>query len=318
MATILLTGASAFSGLWIAEALAADGHFVLAPLLRNRDDYAGVRRERVARLCEIAEVVFETPFATARFCNLIKDHRPDLMAHHAAQISNYREPEYDPLVGLLRNVEGLRIVTQALASSDARAIITTGTTFEAGEGGSDPVDLAVTRYGLSQSLTREVWRHETRWAGLTHGRFVIPAPFGVLEEGRLAWSLFQNWLADKPGLVRAPTCIRDNIPVPLLGQAYSRLVSRILEYGQSDVIARPSGIVGTQGDFARLIAMEVENRLDLRCLVELNRSPDLSEPHSRINSEICIPKGWNSRQFWDSYIAYYVGLQTRGLLSLPA
>lgn len=318
MATILLTGASAFSGLWIAEALAADGHHVLAPLFRGQDAYAGIRRERVNRLGQIAEVVFAAPVATPRFYDLIGSRRPSVMAHHAAQISNYRELDYDPVDGLVRNVEGMRDVIQALSSSGAVAIITTGTTFELGEGGADPLDLAVTRYGLSQSLTREMWRHETRWAGLAHARFVIPAPFGVLEEGRFAWSLFQNWLSDRPGVVRAPALIRDNVPAPLLGMAYSRLVDRLLEGGPSDTTARPSGIVGTQADYARTVARQVEARLNRKCSVELSAPPYAAEPGVRINSETCIPEGWDDGPFWDSYVQYYVDLQTRGLLSSPA
>lgn len=318
MATILLTGASAFSGLWIAEALAADGHHVLAPLFRGQDAYAGIRRDRVTRLGEIAEIVFDASFATPRFCDLIRSRRPSVMAHHAAQIHGYRDPEYDPIAGLMRNVAGAREVIRILSTSGAEAIITTGTSFEIGEGGAAPLDLAVTRYGLSQSLVRDLWRHETRWAGLAHGRFVIPAPFGVLEEGRLVWSLFQSWFDHRPAFVRAPTYVRDNVPAPLLGDVYSRLVSGLLDGKLSDVTARPSGFVGTQADFAQRVATEVEARLNRPCPVELNPSPEVSEPGVRVNSETCIPEGWDERPFWDSYVQYYLGLQARGLLSSSA
>ena len=58
MARILLTGASSFTGLWIAEALAAAGYEVVAPLTRDADAYPGLRGERVARLAGSAARVF--------------------------------------------------------------------------------------------------------------------------------------------------------------------------------------------------------------------------------------------------------------------
>jgi len=62
---VLLTGASSFTGLWIAEALARAGFQVTAPLRRARADYDDLRLERVERLTQSADVVFETPFGSS-------------------------------------------------------------------------------------------------------------------------------------------------------------------------------------------------------------------------------------------------------------
>ena len=70
--TVLLTGASAFTGVWIAEALAAAGFKVLAPLLRERDAYDGVRRDRVLRLERCAQVSFGRPFGSDPFLDDIR------------------------------------------------------------------------------------------------------------------------------------------------------------------------------------------------------------------------------------------------------
>ena len=72
MARILLTGASSFTGLWIAEALAASGHEVVAPLTREADAYPGLRGERVARLAASAARIFETPLDSDRFRDLAR------------------------------------------------------------------------------------------------------------------------------------------------------------------------------------------------------------------------------------------------------
>jgi nucleoside-diphosphate-sugar epimerase len=55
---VVLTGASSFSGLWFAQALAAGGHDVVMPLRATSiDSYSGIRAARVARLQSLGRVV---------------------------------------------------------------------------------------------------------------------------------------------------------------------------------------------------------------------------------------------------------------------
>lgn len=318
MAKVLLTGASSFSGLWIAEALAATGHHVVAPVRRSRDDYSGLRAERIDRLAESVEVVFEAPFASPVFSELARAGF-DLLAHHAADIPNYRSADYDVMDGVNRNLLGAEAVLSAFAGAGGKAVIATGTAFEAGEGRAEPGDLAVSPYGLSKTLTNEALRHLARWRDLKFGKFVIAGPFGPLEEGRFGWSLFQRWFAGEAGLVRTPRYVRDNIPVPLLGQAYAALARDLLDAaGPDQKIARPSGFVGTQEAFAHLLAREMAPRLGLACEVEVAAQPALTEPLVRVNCDPWITPGWPAAQFWDDYAAYYGRIAAAGLLSAPA
>lgn len=318
MAQVLLTGASSFTGLWIAEALAARGHQVVAPLLRSKADYSGLRGERVARLAGAAEIVFQAPFGAAAFLELIENRRFDLLAHHAADIANYRSPDYDAIAGVARNVEGARETFRALARRGALAVVATGTAFESGEGGEGPEALAVSPYGLSKSLTNEAYRHFARWEGLGFGKFVIAGPFGVLEEGRFVWSLMQSWFAGRPGEVRAPRYVRDNIPVPLLGRAYADLVDAMTAAPGAERVARPQGFVGTQEAFGHRLAAEMAPRLGLACAVEVWAQPVLAEPEVRVNAEPCLDQDWDEPGFWDDYAAYYQRIARDGLLGAPA
>ncbi len=316
MALVLLTGASSFSGLWIAEALAGAGHTVVAPLRRRLEDYGGIRLDRVRRLQAVAEVAFGHAFDTPAFLDLVSSRRWDALAHHGADIPGYREAGYDVVAGVSRNAGGAREVLSRLAAGNGQAVvIATGTTFEAGEGMSDPDDLAISPYGLSKGLTNQVWRHLARWQGLRFGKFVVAAPFGPWEEGRFAWSLFQSWLAGEPALVRTPRYVRDNLPAPLLGIAYVRLLHDLMTGEAAEIVARPSGFVGGQGDFARKLAAEARPRLGRACEVTEAAQPELREPYLRVNTDPVRDQTWDARAFWDAYVDYYVALDARGLLA---
>lgn len=319
MARILLTGASSFTGLWIAEALAGAGHEVVATLTRGEGDYPGLRGERVARLAGSAARMFETPLDSDRFRELARTGRFDLFAHHAADIPGYRSPDYDVAAGVARNLAGAEAAVRAAADGGCRALVATATVFEPGEGGEGPDAPAVSPYGLSKGLTGKALAGFAEDADLAFGRFVIANPFGVLEEGRMGWSLFQAWFRGEPGRVLTPAYVRDNQPVPALAEAYGRLAERLLAAeGPVKLDARPSGLVGTQGDFARRLAAEAGPRLGLACDLVLNDQVDFPEPRVRVNDEPCLPPGWTGEAFFDAYAEYYAQLAGGGRLSGPA
>ncbi|MCA3722997.1 MAG: NAD(P)-dependent oxidoreductase [Phenylobacterium sp.] len=319
MARILLTGASSFTGLWIAEALAAACHEVVAPLTRQADGYPGLRGERVARLSASAARVFEAPLDSDRFRDLARTGGFDLFAHHGADIPGYRSPDYDVAAGVARNLAGAGPAVRAAADGGCRVLISTATVFEPGEGGEGPDAPAVSPYGLSKGLTGQALAGFAEEAGLSFGRFVIANPFGVLEEGRMGWSLFQAWFRGEPGRVLTPAYVRDNQPAPHLADAYVRLAGRLLESDRPVKLdARPSGLVGTQGDFAKRLAAEAGPRLGLACDLVLNNQVDFPEPRVRVNDEPCLPSGWRGEAFFDAYTDYYARLAAEGRFNGPA
>ncbi|WP_374573177.1 NAD-dependent epimerase/dehydratase family protein [Phenylobacterium sp.] len=314
MPSVLLTGSSSFSGMWIAQAFAQAGWRVVAPLRRRHADYSGLRLERVRRVGAVAEARFGVDLTTSSIDQVIERGGPfDLYAHHAADIPNYRDPAYEVAEGVARNTARARQVFHRLKASGAKAVIATGTTFEADERLAPPDDLAVSPYGLSKTLTNQALRHFAHWEGLDFGRFVVAAPFGPWEEGRFVWSLFQAWMAGHTAVVRTPAYVRDNIPAPLLARAYVKLAEEMLA-GQGDRISRPAGFVGTQGEFALRVAREAEGRLGRTCAVSALEQTAFPEPRSRVNDEPAIPDDWNATAFWDEYIEYYQMVDRSGLL----
>jgi nucleoside-diphosphate-sugar epimerase len=310
---ILLTGASSFTGLWIAEALAAAGFEVIAPLLRPAADYEGVRADRVTRLAAAARVLFETPFGSDAFLHAVRAAGPiDLLAHHAAHITGYRDPAFDAVDALRRNTAGAQAVLRAAAEAGARAIILTGTVFEAGEGG-DPDSAPVTPYGLSKTLTRTAFEYWAGQAGLRFGRFIIPSPYGALEERRFGWHLFRSWFAGETPQVRTPLYLRDHIAAPQLARAYVDAVHAALA-AEGPTTARPSGWIATQGDFAVRVAAEARARLGRDCPLELADQTTFDEPRVRVNAQPVDPAGWDEAAFWDGYVGWYADLHARGRL----
>lgn len=304
---ILLTGASSFTGLWIAKALADRGFEVIAPLKRPTEDYGEVRAERVQRLARHAQVVANCPFGSPRFHDLIASRRDwGLLAHHAADVTDYRAASYDPMRAVFRNTDGAREVFEALAARGAQAVIATASVFETGEGASTPSDLAVTPYGLAKSLSSEAFRHFAGWSGLRFGKFVVPSPYGAFEERRFGWYLFESWFSGRTPQVKTPLYVRDHIPATLLAKAYADFAEAMLQSTQATRITRPSGWIASQGEFALKVAEQASIRLgDRVCPISLAEQVDFDEPYVRVNTERVARDGWSETAFWDDYIEFY-------------
>jgi nucleoside-diphosphate-sugar epimerase len=305
---VLLTGASSFTGVWIAKALAEAGFEVLAPLLRPEADYDGERLARLARLREVAEVVYACPFGSASFLDLA-GKRQDIvaLAHHAADVTGYREPDFDAVAAFDRNLAGAPDVLARLAGQGVRVAVATGTVFEAGEGdGAEP--LAVTPYGLSKTLTNVALQHYATWAGLRFGRFVIPSPYGPYEQQRsFPAYLFRSWRAGETPMVRTPLYLRDHLPAPRLGRAYAAHLAALLRDPAAPAVARPSGWIATQGDFARKVAAEAAVRLGRDCPVAMGEQTEFPEPLRRVNCDPPPALGWDEAAFWDDYVGWCEG-----------
>jgi nucleoside-diphosphate-sugar epimerase len=305
---VLLTGASSFTGLWIAEALAAAGFEVIAPLNRARAAYEGERLARVQRLERVAETPPSAPFASPQFDSIVRTRNISILAHHAADVTGYRDPDFDALGAFQRNTAGALGALQRLAERGVRIAVVTGTVFEAGEGGVPDEPLAVTPYGLSKTLTNVAFRHFADWSGLRFGRFVIPSPYGPYEQQRsFPAYLFRSWGAGETPTVKTPLYLRDHLPGPLLGRAYAAHLQRLLADPATPEAHRPSGWVATQGDFAGKVAAEAAARLGRHCPLALAAQTEFREPLKRVNCEPVPREDWDEAAFWDDYVSWYAG-----------
>jgi nucleoside-diphosphate-sugar epimerase len=303
---ILFTGASSFTGAWFVRELAAAGHRVTVTFRRGGDAYPDeIRRRRVALACSVAEPVHGVAFGDDAFLALVGKGGWDLLAHHAADVTNYRSPDFDVAGALQANARNLQAVLQAFRSCGGRRVLLTGSVFEGGEGAGSQGLPHFSPYGLSKALTAEVFRYHCERAGVGLGKLVIPNPFGPYEEPRYTAYLMRTWLSRGAASCANPAYVRDNIHVSLLAKAYAAFAAVIPEVGFARL--SPSGYAESQGAFTQRLAAEMRPRLGLPCEVELKCQTEFPEPQVRINTDIpdAAALGWNEAAAWDEMARYY-------------
>jgi UDP-glucose 4-epimerase len=308
---ILLTGASSFTGYWFAHALSAAGHHVVAPLRNPVAKYVdGVRAERVRRLAAVAETVEDCIFGGDRFFDIARIGGYDLLCHHAARVENYRSPDFDVTKALAENTANLHSILVTLADGGLRGVVLTGSYFEQDEGAGDRPLVAFSPYGLSKGLTAAVFKFRCHEVGVPYSKFVIPNPFGPLEEPRFGAYLARTWKSSRTARVNTPSYIRDNIHVDLLAAAYVRFVCEMTSRPSNGRL-NPSGYVESQGAFASRFAAAMRPRLGLDCQIDLAEQTDFAEPLMRVNTDPAerYVAGWRGEAAWDSYAEYLAEIQ---------
>jgi len=302
----LLTGASSFSGCWFATKLHAAQFSIVTPLRGALSAYTGVRAERVNKLGEVAEIVANCPFGGACFLNLIENNNFDVLCHHAARVGDYRSLNFDVPGALAENTCNFQAILERMLGKGLKAVIYTGTIFEANEGAGNAPMRAFSPYGLSKGLTAQVMHYWCTHYEVPFGKFVISNPFGPLEEARFCAYLMRMWQTGQVAEVRTPTYLRDNIHVDLLALAYADFVKRTVEQGRSAHFG-PMGYVETQGAFSERYAQAMRPRLGLDCKLKLLQQTDFSEPLVRINSHAIDIRAlaWSESGAWDGIADYY-------------
>lgn len=303
---VLLTGASSFSGYWFAAKLKAADFEVVAPLRRSASDYQGVRGERVQRLCDVARIVPECAFGSPKFLDLIASEEFDVLCHHAARVTDYQSLDFDVVAAISENTNNIRIIIDRMQGKGLKAVVFTGSVFEANEGAGNWPMRAFSPYGLSKGLSSDVIRHWCVHFGVPFNKFLIANPFGPFEEPRFCAYLIKTWRGGHLANVRTPNYLRDNIHVDLLALAYAQFVKRAVETKNSEKFG-PMGYAETQGAFAERFARAMRSRLGWECAVELLPQTDFLEPLARINTNPIdtVALGWSESVAWDAIADYY-------------
>lgn len=302
----------------MARALHAAGHEVVLTFTRDSAAaYEDVSARRLAIALASGRAVFGCRFGSDAMFDLITREEPfDVLCHHAAEVTDYRSPDFNPWVALERNTHRLTELLPLLRRHGCRRIVLTGTVFEADEGAGDGDRPAFSPYGLSKTLTWHTVRHYARTFGLRLGKFVIANPFGPLEKPSFTSFLAKSWLNGQTPEVRYPDYVRDNIPVSLLALAYADFVEEVgrMDPAGEPLRCNPTGYAESQGAFARRFAAELRPRLQVPCELQFLTQQDFSEPRIRISTEVCpiARRAWDESQAWDELAQWYLEAFTVG------
>jgi len=305
---ILFTGASSFTGCWFVHVLATAGHQVVAPLRGIPEKYEGVRGMRIAKLKSLCELPPGLSFGTPAFLDLIRNGGPwDLLCHHAAEATNYKSPDFDVHAATLANTLNVRTVLREFKTAGGKAVLATGSVFEQDEGAGDGTMRAFSGYGLAKGLAWQVFRFYCEEAGVPLGKFVIPNPFGPLEEPRFTAYLMKTWKQGQTAGVKTPDYVRDNIPVDLLTAVYVKFATELGQTQAPLLRINPGCYVETQGAFAQRVAREVCSRTGWACGLDLQKQQDFSEPLRRTNTQSAreLVPTWHEEKAWDAFVEYY-------------
>lgn len=315
---ILLTGASSFTGSWIAETLAKAGHQVTVTMQRSKEDYKGIQSKRIVNIERSCDLVYDCPFGSEKFLNtVLKLPKLDLLCHHAAQATNYKSQDFDVYGALKNNTEKIQDVLQCLEKVGCSHLCITGSVFEDQEGaGSDQLRV-FSPYGLSKSFTAQLIKYHCRQRGFCLGKFVIPNPFGPFEDAKLSHYLASTWLSSKIPVIETPHYVRDNIPVNLMALAYNDFVTKLRSKTDAGFHKlNPSAYAETNDAFAFRMASEMEKRWGRCCDFMGKQGATYTEPMVRINTDVLDQQslGWDEEKFWTGLAAYYMNLSKRSLL----
>lgn len=306
---ILFTGASSFTGNWFVRQLAENGHDVWATFTKeNAEAYDGIRKERVQSLMDLCHPVWSCPFGSAPFIECIRREKKwDLFCHHAADVRDYKSIDFDINAAVAQNTRNIRQVMEMLQAQACNKIVLTGSVFEQNEGAGESPMRAFSPYGLSKGLTAEIFRFWSQITGFDLGKFVIPNPFGPLEEPRFTSYLANTWLAKKNAGVKTPAYVRDNIHVSLLARGYTRFCESVKTASGFKKI-NPSGYVESQGTFAKRFAEAMQTRFNLPCEVEFSEQTTFEEPEMRVNTDRLDPAEllWDESKAWDDIADFYL------------
>jgi len=313
---LLFTGCTSFTGFHFINELAKLNEFEIhAITTKNMHEYSDQKLERLKLLDKKVKIHHNIQFGDESFIELLNSPQSqfEILCCHGAYVENYNSDKFDLLKSIEINTKNLSSTLEVFKNNGGRILINTGSIFEPNEGLGDEQLDAFNLYGLSKNFTNELFKYYSKLYNLSFGKFVIPNPFGFLEEPRFTNYLFKCWKNYEVPVVKTPKYIRDNVPVNLLSLSYANFILQICNRIKNNHISQihkcnPSGYVESQGDFALRLIKNIEKYFNLTYKVELYDQIIFDQPVKRFNDYKLFENfpNWNEEQFWIEYLNFYL------------
>ena len=236
----------------------------------------------------------KAPFGSEAFLELLRREPFDLLCHHGAEVGDHKRPDYDVDAAVRANCHNLEPVLEAFLAAGGRALILTGSIFEADEGQGEAPLRAFNPYGLAKTLTWHRFRFAAERRGLAIGKLVVAAPFGPLEKDGFTCQPDARLGQGRGGGRSPPEVVRDHVAIAFLARAYVRL-ARLALAEPGTRRASPSGIALPLQDFAQLLSERMEPRLGRACRFIAADPPEAHRraarpPQSRADARAARPR----------------------------
>jgi len=293
---ILFTGASSFTGMHFVKSLVAQRHNLICIFTQSKDSYTGIRRARIQEILPKIRPIWNTRFGDATFLTVLNNHRIDTYTHHMAWTKGYNTTTYDKDRAIQNNTHQLSAVLQSLERNGCRQVLLTGSVFEGKDVDCRQGTAPFEAHGEAKKET--TMRFLTAQTSIPIRRFIIPNPFGTFDQQRFVEYLHLSWLNNRTPHLLYPDNIRDNIPIPLLQNAYLRFVHN------RDLVLAPSGFIESNASFAHRIAKVFAKHFGYSTPLHIDTNKDDNQPLWLSNTDT-ETSSWDEELFWRTLCHHY-------------
>jgi nucleoside-diphosphate-sugar epimerase len=291
MFSCLITGATSFSGIWFTKTMLDSGIECIA-VSRNTESHSEIVQNRLNWIRK------DYPnFKLSTLEESLDISRVDVVCFHGTATFDYRNPHFDIDLAVQSTLEVSKIIHSKFKDA---LYVHTGTFSEPNESIGNN-SLSFNPYSTSKNIIYNQHKSLVDEGQLL--KYVMPNPFGPLENHKFTGYLIQQWAAGKKPLIKSPNYVRDNVPIDLLSAHY---VQTLINYtkGLGARTAWPSKYIESNLAFAKRYANHFNALTGYPTPIDAVLHHEFEEPRIRINKDYCedTVKGWSEIDSWTKII----------------
>lgn len=293
MTRCVITGSTSFSGIWFTKTMLDQGWDCIAVTQNSK-----VLSPAVEKRLRWIRKDYPT-FDFVQLDDLQTYKSIDAVCLHGTATFDYRNPNFEIEKAVVQTIEVSEKVINFFPNA---RFIHTGTFSEPNESFGDNNRNSFNPYSTSKQLIYEKHREMVKSGQLL--KYVMPNPFGPLENHKFTGYLIQEWADGKTPVVKTPNYVRDNVPIDLLAKHYVLTVSDFLESAETKTVW-PSKYIESNLSFSKRYAREFQSRTGIHVEISAPQFHDYLEPRFRVNQDYCEDRvrNWNEDLSWEFIIS---------------